>query len=194
MEVEQPLDSIPVEPLASESQENQPEQASGEEAHSNGYYSSSPAQESLPESDHVEAETEKPTHAYETPTRVARVIIASPYMDEPSEVRLEGNEFTIGRAGSSAILLDRDNLTSRHHATLKREGNRYLLFDLRSANGVFVNGQKILVENEYELLDGDHISIGNYELIFRSGASDREREPTTDQLTPAAGYEVSQLV
>jgi serine/threonine protein kinase len=130
----------------------------------------------------------------EVQPKIARVIITSPSMDEPAEVRLEGDEYTIGRAGSSAILLDRDNLTSRHHALLKRESNRYLLFDLRSANGVFVNGQKILAENEYELLDGDHISIGNYELIFRSGASDREHEPATDQLTPATGYEVSQLV
>ena len=195
VEVEQQPDSIPDEPFTPEPQEIQPEQAGEEEAHSNGYYSSSPAQESLPESDHVEeASTEQPTRHDETPVRIARVIITSPYVDEPSEVRLTGDEFTIGRAGSSAILLDRDNLTSRHHALLKREGNRYLLFDLRSANGVFVNGQKILVENEYELLDGDHISIGNYELIFRSSASDREREPTTDQLTPATGYEVSQLV
>ena len=193
IEAEQPT-STRLESPASEMQEIQPVQASGEEAHSNGYHSSSPAQESLLESEHVEANTEPPIRISEAPTRVARVIIASPYMDEPSEVRLAGDEFTIGRAGSSAILLDRDNLTSRHHAVLKHEGNRYLLFDLRSANGVFVNGQKIMVENEYELLDGDHISIGNYELIFRSGASDREREPTTDQLTPAKGYEVSQLV
>ena len=192
MQSEQP-DSGDVEP-APELQEVEPVQANGEETHSNGYYSSSTEDESLPESDHVEAITEEPGRSYETPGRIARVIITSPYVDEPSEVRLEGDAYTIGRAGSSTILLDRDNLTSRHHALLKREGNRYLLFDLRSANGVFVNGQKILVEHEYELLDGDHISIGNYELIFRSGASDREREPTTDQLTPATGYEVSQLV
>ena len=124
----------------------------------------------------------------------ARVIITSPYEDEPYEVRLEGDAFTIGRAGSSSILLDQDNLTSRHHALLKREGNRYLLFDIRSANGVFVNGQKICVESEYELLDGDHISIGNYEMIFRSGAPEREHEPTTERLMPTAGYGVSQLV
>ncbi len=181
IEVESPA-SFPVESPAHEIQEMQLAQVSGEEAHSNGNHSSSPEQVSLPESDHVEAEPEQPVRTNETPTRIARVVIASPYVDEPSEVRLEGDEFTIGRAGSSAILLDRDNLTSRHHAVLKREGNRYLLFDLRSANGVFVNGQKIMVENEYELLDGDHISIGNYELIFRSGASDREREATSDSV------------
>ena len=192
-EIESPT-PLPVEEPAPEMQEEQPVQASSEEAHSNGYHPSSPEQESLPESDHIEAEHEQPAPTYETPTRIARVIITSPYVDEPAEVKLTGDEFTIGRAGSSAILLDRDNLTSRHHALLKREGNRYLLFDLRSANGVFVNGQKIMVDNEYELLDGDHISIGNYELIFRSSTSDRELEPTTDQLTHTAGYEVSQLV
>jgi serine/threonine protein kinase len=184
--------SIPVEPPAPELQEAQPAQTQDGEAHGDGYDSSAPAQESLPESDHIEANTEQPARPSETPARVARVIVTSPYEDEPYEVKLAGDEFTIGRAGSSAILLDQDNLTSRHHALLKREGNRYLLFDLRSANGVFVNGQKILVENEYELLDGDHISIGNYELIFRSVAS--EREPESGQLTPATGYEVSQLV
>ena len=197
IQVEQPASS-PVESLAPELQEVQPVQANGEEAHGNGHYPSSAAQESLSETDSGEATTEQPERtterAYETPARIARVIIASPYRDEPYEVRLEGHEFTIGRAGSSAILLDQDNLTSRHHALLKREGNRYLLFDLRSANGVFVNGQKIIVENEYELLDGDHISIGNYELIFRSGAPEREPETAAAQLTPAAGYEVSQLV
>lgn len=192
-EIESPT-PLPIEEPAPEMQEEQPVQASGEEAHSNGYHPSSPQQESLPESDHIEAEPAQPASTYETPARIARVIIASPYVDKPSEVKLAGDEFTIGRAGSSAILLDRDNLTSRHHALLKREGNRYLLFDLRSANGVFVNGQKIMVDNEYELLDGDHISIGNYELIFRSSTLDRELEPTTDQLTPETGYEVSQLV
>src|SRR5579885_1626468 len=97
----------------------------------------------------------------------ARLIIASPYAEEPYEIPLEREEYTIGRAGSSDILLDQDNLTSRHHALLRHEENRYLLYDRRSANGVYVNGQKISSEQGAELLDGDHISIGNYELIFR---------------------------
>jgi serine/threonine protein kinase len=179
-----------------ERQETLPALINSEEGHSNGYSSSSDVQNSLPGPNNVEANTDQPIRVSETPAPagIARVIITSPYENEPYEIKLEGDEFTIGRAGSSSILLDQDNLTSRHHALLKHEGNRHLLFDLRSANGVFVNGQKIMVENEYELLDGDHISIGNYEMIFRSCASSTEREATTDQLTPAAGYEISQLV
>ena len=183
---------------ALEPQKVQSAQINSEDAAGNGDYTSPDIQESLPDYERVETNTDLALHTGETqtstPTRVAWVIITSPYEEEPYEVELERDEFSIGRAGSSSILLDQDNLTSRHHALLKREGNRYLLFDLRSANGVFVNGQKIMVESEYELLDGDHISIGNYEMIFRSGTSSRERETTADQLTPRAEYEITQLV
>ncbi|HJT57131.1 MAG TPA: FHA domain-containing protein [Ktedonobacteraceae bacterium] len=96
-----------------------------------------------------------------------RLIIVSPYAEQPLEFKLESDEITLGRAGSSDILLDLDNLTSRHHALLRHEGNSYIIYDRRSANGVFVNGQKIDTQTGCELADGDHISIGNYEIIFR---------------------------
>lgn len=98
---------------------------------------------------------------------IPRLILVSPYAEQPAEFRMESDEITLGRAGSSDILLDQDNLTSRHHALLKHVDNAYLIYDRRSANGVFVNGQKIDTEVGYELTDGDHISIGNYEIIFR---------------------------
>jgi pSer/pThr/pTyr-binding forkhead associated (FHA) protein len=75
---------------------------------------------------------------------------------------------TIGRAGSSDILLDRDDLTSRHHALLKRDNNHFLIFDRRSANGVKVNGLPIQSDTGYPLIDGDDITIGNYQLTFRA--------------------------
>lgn len=98
---------------------------------------------------------------------IPHLIIASPYTEQPLDIKLESDEVTLGRAGSSDILLDLDNLTSRHHALLRHEGNSYIIYDRRSANGVFVNGQKIDTQTGCELTDGDHISIGNYEIIFR---------------------------
>jgi serine/threonine protein kinase len=98
-----------------------------------------------------------------------RLIITLLETEETHEVLLEQDEITFGRAGSSDILLEQDTLTSRHHALLKREGQHYLLYDQRSANGVFVNGQKIAPETSYSLVDGDHIGIGNYNIIFRTG-------------------------
>ena len=97
-----------------------------------------------------------------------RMIISPPYSNNSYEFVLTDDETTIGRAGASDLLLDQDNLTSRHHALIKREDQRVLIFDKRSNNGVFVNGQQINAEQGYELADGDHISIGSYEIIFRS--------------------------
>ncbi len=99
----------------------------------------------------------------------AYLIIISPYIKEPYQVLLRGDETTIGRAGSSGIPLEHDNLTSRHHALLKRENGRYFIFDRGSGNGVQVNGQRLSDNSGCALQDGDRIGIGNYELIFCLG-------------------------
>jgi serine/threonine protein kinase/pSer/pThr/pTyr-binding forkhead associated (FHA) protein len=100
-----------------------------------------------------------------------RLIISPPYSNNSYEFCLTNPETNIGRAGASDLVLDQDNQTSRHHALIKRVNERVLIFDKRSNNGVFVNGQQIEIEQGYELADGDHISIGGYELIFRYAPS-----------------------
>ncbi|HEX4714986.1 MAG TPA: FHA domain-containing protein, partial [Ktedonobacteraceae bacterium] len=104
----------------------------------------------------------------DTTSTLPRLIISSPYASDVYEFVLTGKEITIGRAGASDLQLEKDNLASRHHARLKCEGERVLLFDKKSYNGVFLNGQRIEATHGYELADGDHIGIGHYELIFRS--------------------------
>src|SRR5260370_7775585 len=105
---------------------------------------------------------------FEDSAFIAHLIIFSPYTEEPYTVELRGEEMTIGRAGSSDILLDLDDLTSRHHALLKHENDRFMIYDRRSANGVQVNGQQIQRDNRFPLADGDNIKIGHYELTFRT--------------------------
>jgi len=116
-----------------------------------------------------EKEEPSSTIPAESPPGPACFIITSPYTEEPVEVNLEHEEITLGRAGSSDILLDYDSQTSRHHALLKCENNRYVIYDRRSISGVFVNEQKLADDTGQVLSDGDHIRIGNYELIFRAG-------------------------
>lgn len=118
----------------------------------------------------IESEPEIQHSQVQVATITAHLIIFSPYANEPYIVELHEDEMTIGRAGSSDILLDRDDLTSRHHALLKRDKDRYLIFDRRSANGLQVNGLPIQSDTGYPLIDGDHIKIGNYELTFRTVA------------------------
>jgi pSer/pThr/pTyr-binding forkhead associated (FHA) protein len=85
---------------------------------------------------------------------------------------LEKLETTIGRAPSSDILLSKDKLTSRRHATIHYENGDYVLRDEHSANGTFVNGQQLEEMTPRTLQDGDHIGIGEHELIFQAFKSE----------------------
>ncbi len=96
-----------------------------------------------------------------------RLIISFTAEEHPCEFELAQNEIWLGRAGSDDILLNRDTSTSRHHALLKQVANQYIIYDQRSTNGVFVNGQKLADEVGFTLTDNDCITIGNYKLVFR---------------------------
>ncbi len=87
------------------------------------------------------------------------------------EYPLDKLEISIGRAPNSDILLSKDKLTSRRHATVRYENGNYVLRDERSANGTFVNGQQIEEMVPRVLEEGDHVGIGEHELLFRSYGS-----------------------
>jgi hypothetical protein len=65
---------------------------------------------------------------------------------------------TLGRARDCDCVLA-DPSVSRHHAELRREGERWLLRDLGSRNGTRVNGVRLL--DEAEVGPGDRVSFGD---------------------------------
>lgn len=68
----------------------------------------------------------------------------------------------IGRSADNEIVIE--NLSvSRAHATIQYEDGHYLLSDLDSSNGTYVNGVRI---KKTELLDRDVITIGKHRLYF----------------------------
>lgn len=69
----------------------------------------------------------------------------------------------IGRARDNQITLD-DPTVSRHHAWIKSEGERFLVFDIGSANGTFVNDEQI--EEPRHLENGDVVRFGDAEFVF----------------------------
>lgn len=69
----------------------------------------------------------------------------------------------IGRESDNDIVLD-DPKVSRQHAKMKLEGDTFVIYDLASSNGTFVNGQKIMNET---LQDGDEIKIGDTVFAFK---------------------------
>ena len=68
----------------------------------------------------------------------------------------------IGRVDRSDILLD-DSSVSREHASIERKDGRFILEDLKSTNGTFINGECVDVR---VLNHGDKIRIGNTVLQF----------------------------
>ena len=73
-------------------------------------------------------------------------------------VELNRDEITIGRDPYNDIVID-NPATSRYHATIYRDNGRYIIEDLRSSNGTFVNN---FVINKKILEVGDEILIGKH--------------------------------
>jgi pSer/pThr/pTyr-binding forkhead associated (FHA) protein len=113
----------------------------------------------------------------------AHLILRTDTGEVLQEYPLEKSEVSIGRAPTSDILLSKDKLTSRRHATVRYENNNYAIRDERSANGTFVNGQQLEEMTPRILQDGDHVGIGEHELVFKayetaSSGVDIESMPT----------------
>ncbi len=76
---------------------------------------------------------------------------------------------TLGRSMSADIQLD-DLTVSREHARVtKTETGDFVLEDLQSGNGTFVNGERI---HSHNLDDGDVVTIGNNEFQFQYDESE----------------------
>lgn len=104
------------------------------------------------------------------------VVTAGPAQGQIFELR---GEARLGRHRSNAIVLS-DGKVSRNHARLDPIHGTYILTDLGSANGTFVNGVRI--KQPVRLRDSDLILVGETQLLFHTGLSPRpgERSPQVD--------------
>ena len=125
----------------------------------------------------------------------AKFILRADNGDVLQEYLLEKKEITIGRAPNSDILLSKDKLTSRRHATVIYDNGEYTLRDERSANGTFVNGQQLDEAATHVLQDNDHIGIGEHELVFSTanpGTSAEAENMFADMPTVSVPYNPAQ--
>jgi hypothetical protein len=74
------------------------------------------------------------------------------------EFELGDNRCVVGRSDNAEIKLDEPEV-SRHHAVIFREGKRFWIIDLNSANGTTVNGNPVTSEPS-EIGSGDMLSFG----------------------------------
>jgi pSer/pThr/pTyr-binding forkhead associated (FHA) protein len=80
---------------------------------------------------------------------------------------LDSNEVSTGRHPDSDIFLD-DVTVSRKHATFRREGDEFLVRDVGSLNGTYVNRERI---DEAALKTRDEVQIGKFRLVFYAGVA-----------------------
>jgi len=93
---------------------------------------------------------------------MARLIVSSGD-EKPRHVTVRNDAvLVIGRGENSGLVLE-DDFASRSHAEVRFEGDRYVVRDLGSTNGTFLNEKAI---SEKELVEGDTIRIGHHEMVF----------------------------
>jgi phosphoserine phosphatase RsbU/P len=114
----------------------------------------------------------------------AEVTVYSPLFS-PFRQPLQGPAVSIGRASDCSIPI-KDRYLSRKHAEIIANGNSWILKDLGSANGTYLNGSR--VERDEQLKTGDRIRLGDTEIVFETS------ERSTDRFIAVAESAISATI
>src|SRR5215467_5253028 len=98
-------------------------------------------------------------------------------------------EVTIGRVQGNDIVLPKGNVSKRHARIVLKDG-KFIIVDLKSTNGTYVNGRKIT--SPLVVKDSDKIYIGDFIVGVDESVSGAESEaqmetttsPGSDRLQP----------
>ena len=91
---------------------------------------------------------------------------------------------TIGRASNNSLILS-EPIISRRHTQISREAEGYMLTDLDSSDGTYINGRKLQPRTPRLLANGDTINIGSFELQFciKTEVPTQSRQPSSGEST-----------
>jgi EAL domain-containing protein (putative c-di-GMP-specific phosphodiesterase class I) len=101
-----------------------------------------------------------------------------PESSSPEHIEVAKVPFTIGRSEECDYPIASSRV-SRTHAEISKAAGAYLLRDLGSTNGTFVNGQKI---DQVRLSEGDLVVIADIELTFRTADGNQSGQKTATQV------------
>jgi sigma-B regulation protein RsbU (phosphoserine phosphatase) len=85
-------------------------------------------------------------------------------------IRLDGERYSLGRLRSNDLSFPDDSSLSKQHMALEREGPSWVVLDLGSRNGTFVNGLRVAGRQRLE--PGDAIRAGQTTLKFGAAMDD----------------------
>ena len=94
---------------------------------------------------------------------------------KPTSLPLVHDEYSLGRGETNAIRLT-DRNVSRKHATLKKNGVAWVLADLQSYNGTFVNNERVVGDRAVN--SGDVMMVGDYRLILTDETQTAGADPS----------------
>jgi len=104
-------------------------------------------------------------------------------------VNLVRDDYTVGRSEDNTVRLTERNI-SRRHAKLMRNGTGWLVEDLASYNGCFVNGVRVAEPQRLE--HGDLVQLGDYRLEIMDEQISQGAFKTTAQAVPKSHALLSQ--
>ncbi len=97
---------------------------------------------------------------------------------------------SIGREAGNFIQLD-DNEVSRRHAEIRRVEGAFVVGDLESSNGTYVNNRKV---ERAELASGDQIQVGRTVMVWSKDHEDERIAGQVDIVPTDAGGDGSRIV
>jgi two-component system, NtrC family, sensor kinase len=97
---------------------------------------------------------------------------------------------TIGRESGNFVQLD-DNEVSRRHAEIRRVEGRFVVGDLKSSNGTYVNNRKV---ERADLTSGDQIQIGRTVMVYSKDRDDERVIGLVDIVAPTNNADGSRIV
>jgi len=90
-----------------------------------------------------------------------------------------GTSATIGRLPDNTVMIDNAAI-SGHHARIFHDGDRFIVEDLKSKNGTFVNDKLVLTRRT--LQTGDVVLVGKHQLVFDEAALVNDAEAVLAEL------------
>ncbi len=93
----------------------------------------------------------------------------------------ETSEISVGRVQGNDLMLPKGNVSKRHARVLHRDG-RFIVTDLNSTNGTYVNRRRITQATIVR--EGDRIFIGDFVLRVESADPTGDAPPPAPSLTP----------
>lgn len=134
----------------------QPDAAAAAPAPAAAFPVPAPASPAAPTAAHPAAPASGPGGETASTENATRLVITSG-QKAGAEFPLGRDEITIGRSSDSAIII-RDDYTSTHHARLMLWNGRWMIQDLDSTNGTFLNGSRVTVPTPIPL--GATVKVG----------------------------------